>query len=482
MSLIINIIGSLTLILAPFIGLNLLYIINCEFPRLARNIHLRREVVLGFALGILFCIGSFPILITQKSWIGIELSGGLFPMFLSFYFWYTNKLNPIWIILGTSVVAGLTFISSSIEPGLGIISRFPDYLLPVVASTVFAALYSTFSTWEKMIPSAFCISALGVLIGADLVRVDYLGYDVGGVGIIGGAHTLDLLVIIPLLTLILTFPYYQLLIKMFPKESNEPFEPGTTVQIQNDKSPEFAEPDRIDLYHARAHELFEKGEDLSAVRYAEKSVREKIGQINAILRTDHKGKVKNIGNYESLIHSEAKRDYRLLREYSRNSQVDSEISRRCLITCGFLLNLLEDTKANRLASLRRRIGAFMIDQVIILILTIILFSLWLNFDPNLGFVIDLYILVSSWGIVLFFYFVILEYATKRTPGKIITSIRIVDVNGDPPSLDKIFARTVGRFIELCCGLFLVNILFIRRNSLSQRIGDIMGRTIVINSK
>jgi uncharacterized membrane protein len=114
----------------------------------------------------------------------------------------------------TSLALVPTFVSTATIPGLGIVSTFPEYLLPPIAvgaASVFVAPRLGLTRFGAL-PIAYATETLGVLIGADLLREPPLyGASSGAIYAIGGAGTGDLLYLSGLVALATAFGLAELL-------------------------------------------------------------------------------------------------------------------------------------------------------------------------------------------------------------------------------------------------------------------------------
>ena len=145
-----------------------------------------------------------------------------------------------------------------------------------------------------------------------------------------------------------------------------------------------------------------------------------------------------------------------------------------------------ESQKMQLASLSSRIGAYLIDMVIYLILCF-----------GIGFVIGIILIntentqLISGGttvllnysfsfIVLFAYFIILEgpLVKGRTIGKRALNLRVVKKDQSTIGYGASFVRNILRLID---GLFfyIIGIILISDNNLNQRLGDRAANTIVI---
>lgn len=122
--------------------------------------------------------------VTGKITVAVNVGGAVVPVAFSIYLMVHNPLNPFHI---AAAVAAVTIISRKLSlpiPGMGI-------GIPMLAAPVTAAVVALILDPEQRAPLAYIGGTLGVLIGADLIRLK----DLRGLGApfasIGGAGTLD---------------------------------------------------------------------------------------------------------------------------------------------------------------------------------------------------------------------------------------------------------------------------------------------------
>ncbi|NPV61037.1 MAG: RDD family protein [Methanotrichaceae archaeon] len=93
---------------------------------------------------------------------------------------------------------------------------------------------------------------------------------------------------------------------------------------------------------------------------------------------------------------------------------------------------------------------------------------------------------AEWGWGLFYFLVYLAYFTYlegsrgQTVGKMITKIKVVGENGGKIDMNQAFVRNILRIID---GLFvyLIGAILIWRSDKKQRLGDSIGKTVVVKA-
>ena len=121
---------------------------------------------------------------TGKTLVAINVGGAVIPVSFSLYLYQANPLPLAQVLLAVGVVSAISLIASRPIPGLGI--GMPIFLAPVSA-----ALTALLIAPEHSAPLAYICGTLGVLIGADLLRMKDIGKIGTPVASIGGAGTFD---------------------------------------------------------------------------------------------------------------------------------------------------------------------------------------------------------------------------------------------------------------------------------------------------
>lgn len=144
-------------------------------------------------------------LFVYGNWIvGINTGGAVIPIILSIYLSVKNKLQLSRILLGTIIVAVITYFVTEPIPQKGIVAKFPFWLLPVF----FASLTSIILSWKdkrKAAPLAYISGTMGVLIGADFLHlISLIETEIQTTrnAVIGGASVFDMVFITGILAVI----------------------------------------------------------------------------------------------------------------------------------------------------------------------------------------------------------------------------------------------------------------------------------------
>ncbi len=128
--------------------------------------------------------------------VTINVGGAVVPAAFSLYLIAHNPVNPLHVATAVGLVALIANKISGPIPGAGI--GMPTLIAPVAA-----ALFATVLDPEQRAPLAYIGGTLGVLIGADLLRMN----DIRRLGVpfasIGGAGTFDGVYVTGLLAVLL---------------------------------------------------------------------------------------------------------------------------------------------------------------------------------------------------------------------------------------------------------------------------------------
>jgi uncharacterized membrane protein len=133
---------------------------------------------------------------TDRILIVVNVGGAVVPVAFSLYLIAHNPINMLHIAIGVAVVAFIANAISRPIPGTGI-------GMPMLIAPVAAAIIATLLDPEQRAPLAYIGGTLGVLIGADLLRLDDIRKLGRPVASIGGAGTFDGVFITGLLAVLL---------------------------------------------------------------------------------------------------------------------------------------------------------------------------------------------------------------------------------------------------------------------------------------
>ncbi|MBI4642836.1 MAG: DUF1614 domain-containing protein [Deltaproteobacteria bacterium] len=125
-----------------------------------------------------------PVVRTQKTVLAINVGGAVIPALLSLYL-----LTKMELTLGVPLVVGLvTLVSNRLaRPVRGLGIALPGLIPPVVAAL---GAY-LFCPPELRAPTAYIAGTMGILVGADILKLNEIGKLGAPVASIGGAGTFD---------------------------------------------------------------------------------------------------------------------------------------------------------------------------------------------------------------------------------------------------------------------------------------------------
>jgi uncharacterized membrane protein len=173
-----------------FIGSTILFLTS--FP----SILLYFRGTLGFGIidvpfGVLLFWGMIAVGPKNELAVGFDLAGFLIPFFISLKMMIDHRSPIRASFVGVSVITVFCYLSSWYVAGEGVVIR-NIYAIAIAASIVGIALSK--KQWASVGPIAYVSGSLGVLLGADVVRIgDILSYHPSGFAFasIGGAGVYD---------------------------------------------------------------------------------------------------------------------------------------------------------------------------------------------------------------------------------------------------------------------------------------------------
>jgi len=141
-----------------------------------------------------------------------------------------------------------------------------------------------------------------------------------------------------------------------------------------------------------------------------------------------------------------------------------------------------------IANIGKRILAYLIDWVIIFIWffgwlwimsTVVRLGLGTAFDGNITAIIIWAVLFYP---ILFYDFLFERFNRGQSPGKMLLKIRVVNVNGTAPTTGSFLVRWLFRFIDFFMTYGFVGVIMVAVSKKSQRLGDLLAGTTVIDMK
>ncbi len=134
---------------------------------------------------------------TGRTLVAVNVGGCLVPLFFSFFLLRRYPIPGGPVVLAVAIVSLVSYMASRPVVGLGV-------AMPMLVAPLTAALTAVLLGGEYRAPLAYIAGTLGVLIGADLLRLK----DIGGLGAplaaIGGAGTFDGIFLTGLVAVLLT--------------------------------------------------------------------------------------------------------------------------------------------------------------------------------------------------------------------------------------------------------------------------------------
>jgi uncharacterized membrane protein len=119
-----------------------------------------------------------------RTLIALNVGGCLIPVYFSIYLLTYHSLPIGDAILATAVISAVSYMASRPMPGMGVV-------MPIFIAPVSAALAALIINPEQSAPLAYIGGTLGVLIGADFLRLGDIKRMGAPVASIGGAGTFD---------------------------------------------------------------------------------------------------------------------------------------------------------------------------------------------------------------------------------------------------------------------------------------------------
>ncbi len=407
----------------------------------------------------------------------------------------TSRADRGTLLLAYVLVAGAvvgTYLTTSVAPGVGIISLFPLYLIsPAVVGVAAVGFRPARSDGPGF---AYATATLGVLVGADVLHQPAL-YASPFLGAIGGAGINDLVYLSGPLALTVGL----LVERLFhgPAQTRPVPSPGSLQE---------------------AWRAFEDG------RYAEvplpvvRALETTKADLARDLRSLSPPAVPNPGEGAPLPPPPwMEADLENLRSLAARPPNDRREAWRALAAATFLRAGYQALWAPHLGSAARRAAGFLIDLALTMAIPLALLGLWVGGLPvsaagGLANSIPFNAAVFAIGSAPFLVFVAFEVRTGTTPGKRWLGLRVVRPGGGPPDLWDGLVRNVPKLIPLnaialgtAVGLLLVpagagplgvasallgtiivagipcgvGFLLISASPRRQRLGDLLARTWVI---
>ena len=173
-----------------FVGSTLLFLTS--FPSILLYFHGSLGFgIIDLPLGVLLFQELFTVGPRNGLAIGFDLAGFLIPFFISIKMVLDHRSPVRASLIGIVFITAVSYLSSEYVAGEGVIIR-NIYAIAIAASVVGIVLSKR--QWGSVGPIAYVSGSLGVLLGADVVRIgDILTYHPSGFAFasIGGAGVFD---------------------------------------------------------------------------------------------------------------------------------------------------------------------------------------------------------------------------------------------------------------------------------------------------
>lgn len=134
---------------------------------------------------------------TGRTLVAVNVGGCLVPLFFSVFLLQHRSIPTSPLLLAIAIVSAVSFAASRPVAGLGV-------AMPVFVAPVTAALAAAFLGGAERAPMAYIAGTLGVLIGADLLRLKDIPRLGAPMASIGGAGTFDGIFMAGLVAVLLT--------------------------------------------------------------------------------------------------------------------------------------------------------------------------------------------------------------------------------------------------------------------------------------
>lgn len=156
---------------------------------------------------------SIPLFPYNGWWVGISVGGALIPLLLSARLLWNRRVGLAEAVIGTIIVAYVTYFLTRAEEGVGIVADIEWAFAPALA----AGLYSMSTFWmdmTKAAPLAYVSGVLGTLVGADVFHLtEILSYDPPDEGLtllsVGGANIFDMVYITGIAAVVVAIVVYK---------------------------------------------------------------------------------------------------------------------------------------------------------------------------------------------------------------------------------------------------------------------------------
>lgn len=432
-----------------------LFIVYMHKPRFLKSAGFDRPIIGMLLVGSMFgLVADIPLIVSREALLNINLGGALIPVIISLHLLYIKKLYLPKILFGIITVGITSFYITRYEPYLGIVAEFPQYFLPSVIGILMGVIL--FRKKELQIPLVYSITVLGVLIGADIVRIPLL-VDEGVLGSIGGAGAMDLVYLSGLIAVVpLVVVYY----------FSEPMSITTNYLKECKKrlESELPPPNRdfcirmVDLELVKAARLYRRMKSFP----------------NEFYFIDKESVLHYLGLHPYVI-----KDYHRLKISNPNPSPEKSLK------TAYLLSETIKRRINELfTSLSSRILAYFLDLVILAALFLLFFFIFFQRffimkDISLPVLLAIISLAIS---IQFIYFTLIEWYFGASVGKMILGLEVVSDDFRDISFIQSAARNSARYADIILLFYIISLLLIINKVERKRIGDYIAGTRVVKVK
>lgn len=127
------------------------------------------------------------------------------------------------------------------------------------------------------------------------------------------------------------------------------------------------------------------------------------------------------------------------------------------------------------ASVGDRILAHLIDRLVLTLFSIVIIAAFINLDVD-----EIWVWIMVIGTPWLLYNVLFEiFMNGQTPGKVVMTIKVVRLNGTPPSIGDYLLRWIFSFVDFYILSGAIAVILVAAGGKGQRLGDIVAGTSVV---
>lgn len=151
------------------------------------------SILITFALGtrVFGFGGNVPVFVGSGGVVAVSIMGALVPVVLAIHFLVAAGIPRMLVsVVPLLVVSLAAFFTTATDPQVGIFARAPYFFLPALLAAAGGLLVGWGSL--RALPLSYAYGSLGGLIGADMLRIDWIVGTPLTAASIGGADAMDL--------------------------------------------------------------------------------------------------------------------------------------------------------------------------------------------------------------------------------------------------------------------------------------------------